>query len=81
MFNIYLIMGQLKGNRNNSTVALANSLFQVGKEYNEVLEIISYWNATKNEDPLDESEIRTTVQSAYNNAQAIDIMDVQCLKI
>lgn len=62
--------GAAKGNRNNSTVALANSLFQVGKEYGEVLEIISYWNATKNEDPLDESEIRTTVQSAYNNAQA-----------
>ena len=62
--------GAAKGNRNNSTVALANSLFQVGKEYGEVLEIISYWNATKNEDPLDDSEIRTTVQSAYNNAQA-----------
>jgi hypothetical protein len=62
--------GAAKGNRNNSTVALANSLFQVGKESGEVLEIISYWNATKNEDPLDDSEIRTTVQSAYNNAQA-----------
>ena len=62
--------GAAKGNRNNSTVALANSLFQVGKEYGEVLEIISYWNTTKNEDPLDDSEIRTTVQSAYNNAQA-----------
>lgn len=62
--------GAAKGNRNNSTVALANSLFQVGKDYNEVLEIVTYWNATKNEDPLDESEIRTTVQSAYNNAKA-----------
>jgi hypothetical protein len=62
--------GAAKGNRNNSTVALANSLFQVGKEYGEVLEIITYWNATKNDEPLDESEIRTTVQSAYNNAQS-----------
>ena len=61
--------GCSKGQRNNTTVALANSLFQVGKDYAEVLEIIIYWNATKNEDPLDESEIRTTVQSAYQNAK------------
>ena len=61
--------GACKGNRNNSTVALANSLFQVGKDYAEVLEIITYWNATKNEEPLDDSEIRVTVQSAYTNAQ------------
>jgi hypothetical protein len=60
--------GCAKGQRNNTTVALANSLFQVGKDYAEVLEIITYWNATKNEEPLDESEIRTTVQSAYQNA-------------
>ena len=61
--------GCAKGQRNNTTVALANSLFQIGKDFDEVLEIITYWNREKNEDPLDQSEIRTTVMSAYNNAQ------------
>ena len=60
--------GCAKGNRNNTTVALASSLFQIGKTHDEVLEIIMHWNITKNEDPLDESEIRTTVRSAMNNA-------------
>ena len=61
--------GCAKGQRNNTTVALANSLFQIGKDFDEVLEIITYWNLEKNEDPLDQSEIRTTVMSAYNNAK------------
>ena len=61
--------GCAKGQRNNTTVALANSLFQIGKDFDEVLEIITCWNAEKNEDPLDQAEIRTTVMSAYNNAQ------------
>ena len=61
--------GCAKGCRNNTTVALANSLFQIGKTYDEVLEIITFWNATKNEDPLDDNEIRNTVRSAMNNAQ------------
>ena len=61
--------GCAKGQRNNTTVALANSLFQIGKDFDEVLEIITYWNSEKNEDPLDQAEIRTTVMSAYNNAK------------
>lgn len=61
--------GCSKGQRNNTTVALANSLFQIGKTYDEVYEIITYWNSEKNEDPLDESEIRSTVTSAFNNAK------------
>ena len=61
--------GCAKGQRNNTTVALANSLFQIGKDFDEVLEIITYWNLEKNEDPLDQSEIRTTVMSAYINAK------------
>ncbi len=61
--------GCAKGQRNNTTVALANSLFQIGKDFDEVLEIITYWNTEKNEDPLDQAEIRTTVMSAYNNAK------------
>ena len=61
--------GCAKGQRNNTTVALANSLFQIGKDFDEVLEIITYWNMEKNEDPLDQAEIRTTVMSAFNNAK------------
>ena len=64
-----LNQGCTKGNRNNTTVALANSLFQIGKTYEEVLEIIIYWNSEKNDEPLDRAEINTTVRSAYNNAK------------
>ena len=60
--------GCVKGNRNNTTVALANSLFQIGKDFDEVLEIITYWNSEKNDEPLDSNEIRVTVNSALNNA-------------
>jgi hypothetical protein len=35
----------------------------------EVTEIIEYWNATKNPDPLDKSELKTTIRSAFTNAQ------------
>jgi hypothetical protein len=64
-----LNQGCTKGNRNNTTVALANSLFQIGKTYEEVLEIIMYWNSEKNDEPLDRAEIHATVRSAYNNAK------------
>ena len=64
-----LLNGCTKGNRNNTTVALANSLFQIGKDFDEVTEIIEYWNATKNPEPLDKAELRTTIRSAFTNAQ------------
>lgn len=61
--------GSPNGQRNNSTIALANSLFQVGYNQDEVVEIITTWNETKNEEPLPDREIRATIKSAYNNSK------------
>ena len=61
--------GSPNGQRNNSTIALANSLFQVGYNQDEVIEIITTWNETKNEEPLPDREIRATIKSAYNNSK------------
>lgn len=60
--------GSACGNRNNTTIALANSLFQIGNTFEEVLNIVSEWNQAKNEEPLSESEINTTVMSAFKNS-------------
>lgn len=61
--------GALKGGRNNLTMALASSLFQVGKDYEECLDIVNSWNTRKNDPPLSQREITLTVNSAYRNTQ------------
>lgn len=57
--------GARKGQRNNTMVALASSLFQIENNFDEVLETIKAWNETKCEEPLSEREVETTVSSAY----------------
>ena len=61
--------GATNGQRNNTTVALANSLFQIGESLEDVRETITEWNMTKNEEPLPQSEINATVFSAYQNSR------------
>ena len=61
--------GAPNGQRNNTTVALANSLFQIGNSLEDVREIITEWNMVKNEEPLPQSEINATVFSAYQNSK------------
>ena len=61
--------GAPNGQRNNTTVALANSLFQIGESLEDVRETITEWNMTKNEEPLPQSEINATVFSAYQNSR------------
>lgn len=61
--------GSPNGNRNNTTVALANSLFQIGNSLEEVTEIITQWNMLKNSCPLSQNEINTTILSAYKNSK------------
>jgi hypothetical protein len=56
--------GAQKGQRNNTTVALASSILQSGKQLAEVIEILEEWNEL-NDPPLDERELHTTVTSAY----------------
>ena len=66
----YLLQnGAEEGQRNNSTIALANALFQIGHSKEEVIEILEVWNEEKNEVPISERELITTINSAYNNIQ------------
>ena len=61
--------GACTGCRNNTAVALANSLFQIGHKLDEVTEVLEEWNATKNEDMIPEAELNATILSAQNNAK------------
>ena len=66
----YLLQnGAEEGQRNNSTIALANALFQIGHSKEEVIEVLEVWNEEKNEVPISERELITTINSAYNNIQ------------
>ena len=66
----YLLQnGAEKGQRNNCTIALASSLFQIGHSREEVIEILDTWNQTKNEVPIPDRELYTTINSAYNNSR------------
>lgn len=61
----YLLQnGADEGQRNNSTIALASALFQIGHTKEEVIEILDNWNQAKNEVPLTERELLTTINSA-----------------
>lgn len=54
-----------KGSRNNTSVALASSMLQSGIPQSEVIDELMAWN-DKNDPPLPESEVLTTVKSAYS---------------
>lgn len=62
--------GSTQGGRNNTTNALASALFQLGKTYDEALEIMQTWNATKNTPPLPGREVEVTTISAFKNVEA-----------
>lgn len=57
-----------KGSRNNTAVVLANSMLQAQYSFETVEEILQNWNQ-KNDPPLPERELQTTIQSAYNMFQ------------
>ena len=64
----YLLQnGAEPGQRNNSTVALASALFQIGTDKDEVIEILTEWNNSKNDEPIPMRELLATINSAYNN--------------
>lgn len=54
------------GQRNDTTVALSSIIFQSGYDFEETMQMVKYWNESKNEEPLKDSEIETTVKSAYS---------------
>lgn len=60
--------GASKGERNNTAMALASSLYQRNpSNYEEVLDIMQAWNIKKIDNPLSENELENTVKSAYRN--------------
>ena len=66
----YLLQnGADEGQRNNCTIALASALFQIGHSKEEVIEILEVWNKTKNDIPISDKELYTTINSAYNNSR------------
>lgn len=60
-----LSQGAEKGNRNNTAIILASCLLQAKDDIKEVMELMVEWNESINVEPLPESELRTTVLSAY----------------
>lgn len=62
--------GAVKGQRNNTSNALASALLQCGKTLDETLNIMHVWNMKKNTPSLPEKEIDTTTKSAYKNFEA-----------
>jgi hypothetical protein len=63
--NNILEEGVAKGSRNNTSVALASSLYQSGFDQEEVISTLLAWNE-RNNPPLRESEVYTTARSAYS---------------
>lgn len=62
--------GAMKGQRNNTSNALASALLQCGKTLDETLDVMQTWNIKKNSPSLPEKEIETTTKSAYKNFEA-----------
>ena len=58
-----------KGARNNTSVALASSMLQSGIPQDEIIDELLVWNEM-NDPPLPESEVLTTVRSAYSLVQS-----------
>lgn len=61
--------GVMQGSRNNTTVALASSLMQSGVSRKDTEAILMDWNES-NTPPLSESELITTVSSAYRSLES-----------
>jgi hypothetical protein len=61
--------GTGKGSRNSTSVALASSMLQSGIPQTEVIDELLAWNE-RNDPPLPEREVLTTVKSAYGLVQS-----------
>lgn len=60
--------GAVKGERNNTAMALASALYQRNpNDREEILDIMKTWNDTKLDNPLADRELEATVRSAYYN--------------
>jgi hypothetical protein len=61
--------GAIKGSRNHALFALASSLAQSGYKPDDIYAMADDWNG-RNEEPLSEREIQTTVNSAINSYES-----------
>lgn len=61
--------GAIKGSRNHALFALASSLAQSGYKPDDIYQMADEWNS-RNEEPLAEREIQTTVNSAINSYES-----------
>ncbi|HQD36998.1 MAG TPA: primase C-terminal domain-containing protein, partial [Thermodesulfovibrio thiophilus] len=68
-----LYKGVTEGERNNVLTRLVGSWVSDGLSYNECLENALLWNS-KNEPPLNEKEVETTVKSIFERHRKIDIL-------
>jgi replicative DNA helicase len=73
--------GVLKGNRNNTVVALADHYRQRGLSFHETLGNMLQWNAKVLQEPLSENEIEVTVTSVYNGVYRYGCRSLQDLSI
>lgn len=71
--------GVVEGSRNNTTITLASAFLQKGIDYDTTLALINKWNLEKNSPSLEDSEILTTVNSAYQ--QVLDGRRYGCSSI
>lgn len=62
--------GAVDGSRNNTTIILASAFFQKGIDYETTLALINKWNLEKNSPSLSDHEIKTTIDSAYQQIQS-----------
>lgn len=62
--------GCAEGNRNNTTIILASAFFQQGVDFDTTSSMLHKWNDERNDPSLSESEINTTVLSAYQQVQS-----------
>lgn len=60
-----LVDGAVEGQRNNTAVILASSLFQAGVCYDQVEQILIEWNDATNVPSLNTNELISTIKSAH----------------
>jgi putative DNA primase/helicase len=58
--------GVTKGSRNASTAIVVGHYFACGLQYEDVKEIVTNWNASKNKPPLSNFEVLNVVNSIYS---------------
>lgn len=62
-------LGAQDGQRNNTLIIIASSLFQKGFNLEDCIESLRAWNIERNDNPIADKELETTIKSAYRQIQ------------